>query len=179
MLLKNTTAGASPVNMTRWTIYWVKLLNWPLKRHPSPHSHHASSSQAVKNTSRSKEDTDRQDRAGYFWYETVMCDWQHWQHSNVVFLLKNQTINNVLWLFHVPYQIAVAHMNRLSFHIYLKHKINMNEHQKAEICQYTPFFKLKSSDVNLLSSLVCLSDNMADSTSWLVRSQSSSRRRVN
>ncbi len=54
-------------------------------------------------------------------------------------------------------------------------KINMNEHQKvsvstAERCQCTPFFKFKSTDVNLLSCLVCLSDKMADLALWLVRS---------
>ncbi len=27
-----------------------------------------------------------------------------------------------------------------------------------ETCQYTPFFKFKSTDINLLSCLVCLSD---------------------
>ncbi len=32
----------------------------------------------------------------------------------------------------------------------------------AERCQYTPFFKFKSTDVNLLSCLVCLSDKMED-----------------
>ncbi len=34
----------------------------------------------------------------------------------------------------------------------------------------TLFFKFKSTDVNLLSSLVCLSEKMADSVLWLVRS---------
>ncbi len=36
--------------------------------------------------------------------------------------------------------------------------------------QYTLFFKLKSTKVNLLSSLVCVPEKMADSVLWLVRS---------
>ncbi len=48
--------------------------------------------------------------------------------------------------------------------------IRRNLVSTAERCQYTPFVKFKSTDVNLLSSLVCLSDKMADSALWLVRS---------
>ncbi len=41
----------------------------------------------------------------------------------------------------------------------------MNEHQKvstAERHQYTPFFKFKSTEVNLLSCLICFLDKIAE-----------------
>ncbi len=54
----------------------------------------------------------------------------------------------------------------------------MNEHQKGILFQlrkkrqYTPFYKLKSTNVSLLSSLVwsVYRTKMADSALWLVRS---------
>ncbi len=56
----------------------------------------------------------RQDRAGYFWYETKS------QLSN----FKIQTLNIVSWLFNASWEITVVpqfkwHMIRSSFHIYL------------------------------------------------------------
>ncbi len=83
-----------------------------------------------------------------------------------------QSINTILWLFNVSWQITVApqfkrHVNQSSFHIYLKHEINVNEHLKVFYfnygkTQYAPFFKFKSTKVNLLSCLLsclfCLSD---------------------
>ncbi len=53
---------------------------------------------AVKNTLQGKEETDntnRQDRAGYFWYERP----QESQLLNLVIFEKIQTTNTVLWLF--------------------------------------------------------------------------------
>ncbi len=68
--------------------------------------------------------TDREDRAAYFWYETKSQDPQL---LNWVILKEIQTINTVLWLFNVLWQITVLpqfkHVNRSSFHIYLKHNI--------------------------------------------------------
>ncbi len=76
--------------------------------------------------------TDRRDRAGYFWYETRSQDPQL---LNWVIFKEIQTINTVLWLFNVSWQITVLpqykHVNRSSLHIYLKHEMNMNKHQKA------------------------------------------------
>ncbi len=78
------------------------------------------------------QNTDREDRAGYFWYETRSQDPQL---LNCVIFKEIQTINTVLWLFNVSWQITVLpqfkHVNRSSFHIYLKHEINMNKHQKV------------------------------------------------
>ncbi len=76
--------------------------------------------------------TDREDRAGYFWYETRSQDPQL---LNCVIFKEIKTINTVLWLFNVSWQITVLpqfkHVNRSSFHIYLKHEMNMNKHQKV------------------------------------------------
>ncbi len=41
-----------------------------------------------------------------------------------------QTINTILWQITVLPQLK-QHENRSSFHIYLKHKMNMNEHQNV------------------------------------------------
>ncbi len=57
---------------------------------------------------------------------------------------------------------AVSHLNW-----------NINEHQNVFCFNRTKisiFFKFKSTEVNLLSCLVCLSGKMADSALWLVRS---------
>ncbi len=79
-----------------------------------------------------KEETDREDRAGYFWYETRSQDTQL---LNCAIFKEIQTIKPVLWLFNVLWQITVLphfkHVNQSSFHIYLKHEINMNKHQKV------------------------------------------------
>ncbi len=80
---------------------------------------------------------DREDRAGYFWYETI---YQDPQHLNWVIFKEIQTINTVLWLFtNVSWQITVLplfkHVIRSSFHIYLKHEMNMNKHQKVFLFQ--------------------------------------------
>ncbi len=76
--------------------------------------------------------TDREDRAGYFWYETRSQDPQL---LNCVIFKEIQTINTILWLFNVSWLITVLpqfkHVNRSSFHIYLKHEMNMNKHQKV------------------------------------------------
>ncbi len=49
--------------------------------------------------------------------------------------LKKLKQNTVLWLFNVSWQITVLpqfkHVNRTSFHIYIKHEMNMNKHQKV------------------------------------------------
>ncbi len=92
--------------------------------------------------------TDREDRAGYFWYETRSQDPQL---LNGVIFKEIKTINTVLWLFNVSRQIAVLprfkHVNRSSFHIYLKHEMNMNKHQNVfYFNRGTPFFKFKSSE---------------------------------
>ncbi len=75
---------------------------------------------------------DREDRAGYCWYETRSQDPQL---LNCVIFKEIQTINTALWLLNVSWQITVLpqfkHVNRSSFHIYLKHEINMNKHQKV------------------------------------------------
>ncbi len=48
---------------------------------------------------------------------------------------SNNKYVNVLWLFNVSWHITVLpqfkHVNRSSFHIYLKHEMNMNKHQKV------------------------------------------------
>ncbi len=76
--------------------------------------------------------TDREDRAGYFWYDTRFQDPQL---LNWVIFKEIQTINTVLWLFNVSWHIAVLpqfkHVNRSSFHSYLKHELNMSKHQKV------------------------------------------------
>ncbi len=73
--------------------------------------------------------TDKKDRVVYFWNETGS------QLLNCVILKEIQTINIVFWLFNVLWQITVLpqfkHMNRSSFHIYLKHEINMNKYHKV------------------------------------------------
>ncbi len=78
------------------------------------------------------QNTDREDRAGYFWYERRSQDPQL---LNWVKFKEIQTINTVLWLFNVLWQITVLpqfkHVNLSSFHIYLKHEMNMNKHQKV------------------------------------------------
>ncbi len=72
------------------------------------------------------------DREGYCWYETRSHDPQL---LNCVIFKEIQTINTALWLINVSWQITVLpqfkHVNRSSFHIYLKHEINMNKHQKV------------------------------------------------
>ncbi len=77
------------------------------------------------------QNTDREDRAGYFWYETRSQDPQL---LNCV-IFKEIKTNTVLWLFNVSWQITVLpqfkHVIRSSFHIYLKHEMNMNKHQKV------------------------------------------------
>ncbi len=57
------------------------------------------------------------------------------QLSNLVIFKEIQTINTVLWLFNVSWQITVLpyfkHVHRSSFHIYVKHEMYMNKHQKV------------------------------------------------
>ncbi len=101
--------------------------------------------------------TDREDRAGYFWYQTRFQDPQL---LNWVIFKEIKTINTVLWLFNASWQIIVLpqfkHVIRSSFHIYLKHEMNMNKHQKVFYFNHgTPFFKCKSTEVNLLFCLIC------------------------
>ncbi len=65
------------------------------------------------------------------------------------------------------------HMNRSSFHIYLMHEINTNEHQNIFYLNRgkTSMHNCKkSTTVNIFFDLICLSDKMADSSLWLVRS---------
>ncbi len=105
--------------------------------------------------------------AGCFRYET----WS--QLSNFVFFKEIQTINTALWLFNVSWQITVlSQFKRSSFHVHLKHEINIRTYfiSAAVRCQYTIFFKFKSTEMNLLSCLICLPHKMADSALWLVRS---------
>ncbi len=71
--------------------------------------------------------------------------------------------------------VQAAHVNRSSFRIYLKHEIKqewttMYFISTTERRQYAEFFKFKSTEVNLLSCLICLSGKMADSALLLVRS---------
>ncbi len=68
---------------------------------------------------------------------------------------RNSNNKYCLWLFNVSWQITLMpqfnHVNRSSFHIYLKHELNMNKHQKVfHFNHRTPFFKCKSIEVNLL-----------------------------
>ncbi len=76
--------------------------------------------------------TDREDKAGFFWYETRSQDPQL---LNCVIFKEIKTINTVLCLFNVSWQITVLpqfkHVNRSSFHVYIKHEMNMNKHQKV------------------------------------------------
>ncbi len=105
-------------------------------RHTMPLSHYTHVLTQWKIHRRAKrenwQNTDREDRAGYFWYETRSQDPQL---LNCVIFKEIQTINTVLCLFNVSWQITVLpqfkHVNRSSFHIYLKHEINMNKHQKV------------------------------------------------
>ncbi len=71
--------------------------------------------------------TDREDRAGYFWYETRSQDPQL---LNCVSFKEIQTINTVLWLFSVSWQIS-SNTWTDNPHIYLKHEMNINKHQKV------------------------------------------------
>ncbi len=67
----------------------------------------------------------RQSRLLLIWNKVLNC----------VIFKEIKTINTVLWLFNVSWQITVLpqfkHVNRSSFHIYLKHEMNMNKHQKV------------------------------------------------
>ncbi len=62
-----------------------------------------------------RQHADRQDKAGNTWYETRS------QLTNFVTFFK--------WLFNVLYAFQAAHEPIVFFNIYLKHGINMNEHQ--------------------------------------------------
>ncbi len=109
---------------------------------------------AVKNTSQSNERKLTTPTEKVFWYITRS------QLLNCVILKEIQTINIVLCLFNVSWQITLMpqfnHVNRSSFHIYLKHDLNMNKHQKVfHFNHRTPFFKCKSIKVNLLFWLIC------------------------
>ncbi len=104
-------------------------------RHTMPLSHLHMFSRSEKYIAEQRgnwQNTDREDRAGYFWYETRSQDPQL---LNGVIFKEIQTINTVLWLFNVSWQITVLpqfkHVIRSSFHNYLKHEINMNKHQKV------------------------------------------------
>ncbi len=76
------------------------------------------------------QNTDWEDGAGYFWYETRS---QGPQLLNRVIFKEIKTISTILWLFNVSWQITVLPqfkpVNRSSFHIYRKHEMNMNKHQ--------------------------------------------------
>ncbi len=103
---------------------------------------------------------------------------------NLVFFFKNSNnkynfvaIKELLWHIAVALQFK-QHANQ-SLPIYkLWHEINMNEHQnvscfnQGKMSKHT-FLKLKSTNVNLISCLVCLFvcwTKIADSALWLVRS---------
>ncbi len=107
---------------------------------------------------RAKRKLTKEDRAGYFWYETRSRDPQL---LNWVILKEIQTINTVLCLFNMPWQITVLpqfkHMNWSSFRIYLKHEMNMNKRQKVFYFNRGThhLFKFKSTEVNLLFCLIC------------------------
>ncbi len=64
-----------------------------------------------------------------------------------------------MWLFNVSWQITVLpqfkHVNRSFFHIYLKHEMDMNKHQKVFYFNRETFYKFKSTEVNLLTCLIC------------------------
>ncbi len=142
-------------------------------------SRHTSCSHSVKNRLRSKEETDKQDRAGNFWYETKS------PLSNfVIFFLRNS--NNkysfvALWCVvkdrcSSSVQAACELIISSSLLVIACNKYELTSERyivsKAERRQYTPFFKLKSTNVSLLSSLVWFvyRTKMADSALWLVRS---------
>ncbi len=96
--------------------------------------------------------TDRQDKAGYFWYEPRSQDSQL---SNVVIFKSNSNnkyrfVSLCVVTEHCSASVQAAHMNRSSFHMYLMHGINMNKHQNILFqLRNTPFFKFKSTEVKL------------------------------
>ncbi len=57
---------------------------------------------------------------------------------------------------------------QVAFHIYLKYLL-LFIHALFQMQKDTNF-RFKSTEVNLLSCLICVSDKMADSALWLVRS---------
>ncbi len=104
-------------------------------RQTMPLSHYTSCSHAVKNTSQSKEETDNTPTEKTEQVTSDMRRSQDPQLLNWVILKEIQTINTVLWLFNVSWQITVLtqfkYVNRSCFPIYLKHEMNMNKHQKV------------------------------------------------
>ncbi len=82
-----------------------------------------------------------------------------------IYFLRNSNNKYNFVAIYVPWQITVApqlkkYVNQSSLPLYqLYREINMNEHQNVSCFnQKHCFFKFKSSNVNLLSCLVCLSD---------------------
>ncbi len=95
-----------------------------------PLSHYTHVSRSQKYIAEQKGNWQHTDREGYFWYETRSQDSQP---LNCVIFKEIKSINTVLWLFNVSWQITALpqfkHVNRTSFHINLKHDMNMNKHQ--------------------------------------------------
>ncbi len=126
----------------------------PLSRYTCSH--------VVKNTSRSRQETD---------YTPVSAFLRNSNNKYSCVALKCVVKDHCIVLI-----VQAAHVNRSSFHIYLKHEIKqewitMYFISTTERHQYAEFFKFKSTEVNLLSCLICLSGKMADSALLLVRSR--------
>ncbi len=81
------------------------------------------------------------------------------QLLNRVIFKEIQTINTVLWLFSVSWQIAVLpqfnHVNRSSFHIYIKHEITINKHQKVFYFNHGTHHFSSLSPPKLIYCLIC------------------------
>ncbi len=125
-------------------------------RQAMPLSHYTPCSHAVKNTSRSKEETDN-----------TPTD----KTEQVTSGMKQEFCPLKKKNFRQKTQFCVPLMCWSSFHIYLKHKININNafvQLRKDVNTHS--FKFKSTEVNLLSCLICLSGKMTDSALLLVRS---------
>ncbi len=156
-----------------WRSGYARLgANWPFaKTRPLPYfccvrqavvlSRHTSCSHAVKNTSRSKEDNDN---APTDKTEQVTLGMKQSLSLQILSFCKKLKNKYRLWPFDVSWQIAVAArepiLSSSLVTAWNKHEWTSKGSLScfAERCQYTPFVKFKSTDVNLLSSLVCLLD---------------------
>ncbi len=88
----------------------------------------------MKNTSQSKEETDNTLTEKTEQVTSGMKQGLRTLSFQTVIFKEIQTINNSFVSLNVSWQITVLpqfkHVNRSSFHIYLKHEMNMNKHQK-------------------------------------------------
>ncbi len=95
--------------------------------------------------------TDRQDRADYFWYETR-------SQLSLSKKIETQTINTMLWLFNVLYQITVLphfkrHVNSSSF-LYLLEAWNKHEWTSQRIL-FKPRKDVNTHNFSSLSLFYC------------------------